>query len=206
MWLYGFAKAVVGAAYRVAFRIRVEGLEHIPREGGVILCGNHFNGNDPIIAGIAAPRRVRFMAKEEIFTWPVIGWLARGVGAFPVKRGQPDRASLKTALDVLAKGGCFGIFPEGTRSRSGQLRKAEPGTAYIALKSGVPVIPFGITSSYKLFGPVLIRFGPPVNLERFQGAKLSGESLELAGQEIMAAIGRLLEPPRHLLVAAGQED
>lgn len=206
MWLYGFARALAKPIYRLMFRIRVEGTEHVPAEGGVILCGNHFNGHDPVVAGIVAPRRVSFMAKEEIFKVPVIGTIARGMGAFPVKRGSADRGSLKRALDLLEGGGCFGIFPEGTRSRTGELQKAEPGTAYIALKSGVPVIPFGITSTYKLFSPLLVRFGPPVNLDRFKGAKLSGESLEAAGQEIMAGIGRLLEPPVHLPVASGQND
>ncbi|MFZ5828084.1 MAG: lysophospholipid acyltransferase family protein [Bacillota bacterium] len=206
MWLYGFAKALVSPIYRTMFRIRVEGLEHIPTEGGVILCGNHFNGHDPLVTGIVSPRPVSFMAKEEIFKWPLVGFLARGVGAFPVKRGAADRSSLKKALEVLANGGCFGIFPEGTRSRTGQLRKAEPGTAYIALKAGVPVIPFGISGTYKLFSPIIVRFGPAVNLDRFKGAKLSGESLDLAGQEIMAAIGRLLVPPVALPVASGQDD
>lgn len=206
MWLYGFGKALVTPIYRTMFRIRVEGLEHVPKEGGAILCGNHFSGHDPLIAGITSPRKVSFMAKEEVFKWPVVGFLARGVGAFPVKRGSADRSSLKKALDILANGGCFGIFPEGTRSKNSQLRKAEPGTAYIALKAGVPVIPFGISSSYRLFSPVLVRFGPPVNLDQFQGAKLSGESLDLAGGEIMAAIGRLLEPPVHLPAVSGQDD
>lgn len=206
MWLYSFGKALVTPIYRLIFRIRVEGLEHVPPEGGVILCGNHFNGHDPLVVGIVSPRKVSFMAKDQIFTWPVVGWLARGLGAFPVKRGTADRASLKKALEVLADGGCFGIFPEGTRSKTGQLRKAEPGTAYIALKAGVPVIPFGISSTYRLFSPVLVRFGPPVNLDQFKGAKLSGDSLEVAGQEIMAAIGRLLEPPVILPLASGQDD
>jgi len=205
MWLYGFAKALVSLIYRPLFRIRVEGLEHIPREGGVILCGNHYNGNDPIITGVTAPRPVSFMAKEEIFKLPVVGFLARGVGAFPVKRGTADRASLKRALEVLEAGGCFGIFPEGTRNRTGLLGKAEPGTAYIALKSGVPVIPFGISGRYKFFQPVTIRYGPPVPLDRFKGAKLTSEALDAAGQEIMGAIGRLLEPPVALPAASGQD-
>ena len=203
MWLYGFAKAVVGFAYRLMYRIEVQGVEHVPSTGGAVLCGNHFDWQDPIIAGIVSPRPVSFMAKEEIFRRPVTGFLARGVGAFPVKRGTADRTSLKRALDVLAGGGCFGIFPEGTRSRTGQLQKPEPGTAYIALKSGVPVIPFGISSTYRLFSPIRVRFGPPVNLDRFQGNKLNAENLEQASQAILDDIGRLLDPP--LSLASGTE-
>lgn len=194
MWLYGFAKAVVGFAYRLAYRIQVEGLEHVPPSGGVILCGNHFNAQDPILIGITAPRPVSFMAKEELFHSWLFGFVVRGLGAFPVRRGTPDRASLKRALEVLESGGCFGIFPEGTRSHTGQLQKPEPGTAYIALKSRVPVVPVGISSSYRLFHPVRVRFGPPVDLAPFHGAKLNGENLEQASQVILEGIGHLLQP------------
>lgn len=204
MWLYRFAKALVNPLYRLAFRVRVEGLENIPTEGGVILCGNHINFSDPIMVGIVAPRPVSFMAKEEIFRNPVLGFVARGVGAFPIKRGQPDRASLKKALEVLHEGGCFGIFPEGTRSHTGHLQKPEPGTAYIALKSGATVVPVGITSTYRLFSTVVVRFGPAVNLDRFKGAKLSGDLLDQASQEIITAIGHQLDP-LPMAVAAGQD-
>lgn len=204
MWLYGFAKAVVGAVFRLLYRVRVEGLEYIPREGGVILCGNHIHIFDPIIVGIVAPRPVSFMAKEEAFHG-FQGFLIRGVGAFPVKRGTADRASLKRAMDLLNGGQCFGIFPEGTRSKSGHLEKPEPGTAYIALKTGSPMIPFGITTDYRLFGPVVIRFGPPVDLDRFHGAKLNGETLETASQEMVTAIGHLLAPSVTLPAASGQD-
>lgn len=194
MWLYGFAKAVVSPLFRLGFRIRVEGVENIPREGGVILFGNHIHYLDPVIVGIAVPRPVSFMAKEEAFRG-LLGFLIRGLGAFPVKRGTADRTSLKRALEILAEGGCFGIFPEGTRSRTGELQKPEPGTAYIGLKAKVPMVPFGITAQYKLFRPVLIRFGPPVNLEEFAGAKLNGATLEAASQVLVDCIRQLVEPP-----------
>ena len=197
MWLYGFGKAAVGILYRMLWRVRTEGLENVPREGGVIIAGNHVNGNDPLFVGITAPRPVSFMAKEEIFGVPGVGFLARGVGAFPVKRGQPDRAALKRSLAVLEDGGCFGIFPEGTRNRTGKLGKAEPGTAYLALKSGAVVVPVGISSTYKLFSPVTLKYGKPVDLTPFMAGKLSSEVLDAAGEAIMAAIGAQLIPPAH---------
>lgn len=188
MWLYSFAKGLLNPLYRVGFRMRVEGLQNVPREGGVILCANHASMHDPIMLGIAAPRPVSFMAKEELFRNPVLRFLVRGLGAFPVRRGHPDRAALKRAFDVLQTGGCFGVFPEGTRIRGGQLGKAEPGTAYMALKTGAAVIPVGISSSYRLFRPTVIRFGRPVDLSGYRAGKLSSEVLEAAGGAIMAAI------------------
>ncbi len=198
MWLYGFARIVLGLGYRLAYRVQAEGREHIPPTGGVILCGNHINAQDPIVIGLACPRPICFMAKEELFRSQLLGFIIKGLGAFPVKRGSADRAALKHALALLEAGCCFGIFPEGTRSRTGELQKPEPGTAYIALKSGVPVIPVGISGSYRLFSPIRVRFGPPVDLDRFRGEKLNGETLEAASQAIADAIAALLDPPSGL--------
>lgn len=206
MWLYGFGRGAISLVYHVLWRIRVEGTENIPANGGVIICGNHVNGNDPLFVGVAATRPVSFMAKEEIFKSPFVGFLARGVGAFPVKRGHPDRAALKRSLDVLEKGGCFGIFPEGTRNRTGKLGKAEPGTAYLALKSGVPVIPVGVSSTYKLFSQVAVKFGPPVDLSPFRTGKLTSETLDAAGEAIMAAIGAQLVPPVTIDTTAPEDE
>ncbi|HEY3366197.1 MAG TPA: lysophospholipid acyltransferase family protein [Symbiobacteriaceae bacterium] len=205
MWLYGFGKVAVGIVYRVLYRVRVEGTENIPADGGVIISGNHMNGNDPLFVGISATRKLAFMAKEEIFKIPFVSFLARGVGAFPVKRGQPDRAALKRTLDLLEQGGGLGIFPEGTRNRSGKLGKAEPGTAYLALKSGVPVIPVGISSTYKWFSPVVIKYGKPVDLEPYRTGKLTSDVLEDAGETIMAAIGAELVPPVAVRVVSERE-
>lgn len=195
MWLYGFAKGVVTPIFRLIYRIQVEGLENIPQEGGAIFCLNHSHVLDPLLVGVFSPRRVSFMAKQEIFTTPVLGTIARGLAAFPVKRGQPDRAALKRAIDLLKGGECFGIFPEGTRSRDGRLRKAEPGTAYLAVKAGAPVIPIGITTTYRIFSPIIVRIGPPVSLGDLSEGKLTGDRLDAAGSAIMTAIGRLVEPP-----------
>lgn len=194
MWLWAFGRAVLLPLYRLLLRVRVEGIEHVPASGGVIICSNHISAHDPPLLGMLSPRLIRFMAKDEIFRVPVIGWLAEhGGGAIAVKRGTPDRAALKQSLEILASGGCFGIFPEGTRSRTGSLGKAEPGTAYLALKSGVAVIPAGFSGTYRLFSSVTLRFGPPVDLSAFQGSRLTGENLDAAGGAIMAAIASLID-------------
>jgi 1-acyl-sn-glycerol-3-phosphate acyltransferase len=197
VWLYRFGKVVVAPIYRLSFRLQIEGLEHLPKNGGVILCGNHFTGHDPLVMGVACPRPVCFMAKQELFQIPIIGFLIRGLGAFPIKRGQPDRAALKKAFELLESGSVFGIFPEGTRNRTGVLAKAEPGAAYLALKSGAVVVPVGISASYKLFSPVYVKFGPRVDLEPFRDGKLTSERLERAGEAIMDGIRSLLVQPEN---------
>lgn len=195
MWLWAFGKAVILPWYRLWLRLVVEGQEHVLAEGGLILCSNHIGAHDPGLLGMFSPRPVIFMAKEEIFKVPVIGWLVRsGTGAFPVRRGTPDRAALKRAADLLEAGGCLGIFPEGTRSKTGHLGKAEPGTAYLALKSGATVVPVGISGSYRLFSRITIRFGPPVDLSAFRTGRLTGEHLDAAGDAIMTAIASLVDP------------
>jgi len=190
---YRFAKWLVGPLYRIAFRMRVEGVENVPMQGGVILCANHSSGHDPVMVGVASPRPVIFMAKEELFRNPFLRVLIRALGAFPVRRGHPDRAALRRALEVLESGGCFGVFPEGTRVRGADLGKAEPGTAYLALKSGATVIPVGVSSSYRLFRPTVVRFGQAVDLSAYQTEKLTSEILRSAGDIIMAAIRNQLD-------------
>jgi 1-acyl-sn-glycerol-3-phosphate acyltransferase len=194
LWLWSIGRAVVLPVYRLLFRIKVEGLENIPRTGGIILCSNHIRAHDPPLLGMLAPRPVRFMAKEELFKVPVVGWFVlHGGGAFPVKRGTADRGALKQSLGVLAQGGCFGIFPEGTRSTTGKMSKLEPGTAYLALKSGATVIPVAFSGTYALFSRLLIRFGKPIDLSAFSGHKLTSETLETAGEVISQGIARQID-------------
>lgn len=193
MFLWPIGKALLWPIYHTVFRIRVEGLENVPKEGGAIICGNHFRAHDPLVMGLHSPRKIHFMAKAELFENPLLRWVIQdGLGSFPVKRGKADLASLKRSIEVLESGECFGIFPEGTRNRIGVLAKAEPGTAYLALKSGAPVIPVGISGTYKLFSPLIIKFGPPVDLSPYKSGRLNSETLEAAGEAIMAGIAAQL--------------
>ena len=127
--------------------MRVEGLNRLPRQGPVILAINHLSMLDPILVGAVVPRVIHFMAKEELFRYPGLGWLLRRVHAFPVRRGQADREALATALQLLRAGEVVGIFPEGTRSADGRLLPLQSGTAFLALKSGATVVPVAIAGT-----------------------------------------------------------
>jgi 1-acyl-sn-glycerol-3-phosphate acyltransferase len=187
---YEFAKAIATPVFRLLYRVRVEGAENVPPTGGVIICANHTRAIDPIFLGIGCPRPIQFMAKQEIFKVPFLGWLVTQLGAFPVDREGNDRGALKRSLEVLESGGCFGIFPEGTRVKSGELGEFHGGTAYLALKAGAQVVPAGITPGYTLFGKVVVRFGAPVDLTEFRTGKMTGAVRDAASQRISEAVAQ----------------
>lgn len=187
--IYRASKALGLAVLSGVFRWEPAGQDNIPSSGPVIICSNHISWWDPVAIGCACPRNVRFMAKEELFRDKVFGSYLRALGAFPVRRGKPDRVALRTALGILSEGGVLGMFPEGTRSRTGELGKPEPGAAVIAIKSGAPVVPAAIVGVYRAGGRVKVRFGKPFLVPPDLGS--SGESILEASRLIMEHIARL---------------
>ena len=165
------AGAVVKPLMRVWFRIRVEGGEHVPGEGPVILASNHRSNMDPVLLASALQRPVAFMAKAELFVGP-LGWIMRWIGQFPVRRGGIDREALRRTDAVLARGSMLGLFPEGTRGDGG-FAAVHPGLAYIVVRQRCPVLPvviFGTERVRRRFGwlpfasPVRIVIGPAIDL------------------------------------------
>jgi 1-acyl-sn-glycerol-3-phosphate acyltransferase len=168
---YRIAAAVVKPLMRSWFRIRLEGHEHVPDEGPVILASNHRSNMDPVLLASAVERPVAFMAKAELFVGP-LGWIMRWIGQFPVRRGGIDREALRRTDAVLARGSMLGLFPEGTRG-DGTFSSVHPGLAYIVVRQRCPVLPVVISGTERVrrrFGwlpfasPVRIVIGPPVDL------------------------------------------
>lgn len=163
---------------RLAFRPVVEGREHVPRHGPVILAVNHLSFLDSILVPLVAPRPVAFLAKAEYFTRSgllgrLIGSTLLGLGAVAVPRGEhrAAQAALETALGVLNNGKAFGIHPEGSRSRDGRLYRGRTGVAWLALASGAPVVPVALLGTERIQpvgarlprpGRVTVRFGAPL--------------------------------------------
>lgn len=192
--MYWLARNLLYGCIRLLFRLRIEGREHLPPSGPVILYANHGSWLDIPLLGAASNRIIRFMAKAELFRVPVLGALIRFLGAFPVHRGEADRQAVKQALAILKEGGVLGIFPEGTRSKTGQIGRAEPGTAYLLWKSGAIAVPVGISSRYGLFGPIVVRVGPPLDVTDLLPARPTADDLQKAADRMMAAAADLLVP------------
>jgi len=184
--LYEVMHTVVPPVAKVVWRPTVEGLENLPTTGPVIVASNHRSFADSMVIPIVTPRQVVFLAKEDYFTGTgVKGALQRawfeGMGMVPVDRDDTKAAlaSLDIALDVLRQGKAFGIYPEGTRSRDGRLYRGRTGVAHLALTSGAPVVPVGLTGTEHLqpvgstlprLAKVTVRFGAPLRFEsRYDG-------------------------------------
>src|SRR5918998_2000 len=131
------------------FRLRRLGREHIP-EGGVVLAANHRSFLDPFAIGYCLPRPIYFVAKQELFENPLLGWLLNCMGAFPIRRGESDEESMDTAVELLDRGDAVVIFPEGTRIQAGSLGKPKRGVGRLALQSGAPVVPVAVAGSERV--------------------------------------------------------
>ena len=192
--LYRFSQIVFRLLFYTVFRTRVYGRENIPKEGAVILAANHASNIDPPLMASLIERPVSYMAKIELFENPIFGAAIRRCHAFPVKRGASDRGAIKAAVTVLKEGHMLGLFPEGTRSKTGELQKAEAGIALIASMTGAPIVPVAILNSHRIFAnggllPQLrIMYGAPIS---FQGDRKSKEALDAFSAEIMAHIARM---------------
>lgn len=156
---------------------KLVGAEKIPADGKVILCANHLSNWDPVLLLLSQPRRIAFMAKEELFRFKPLGWLLRHVfGAFPVARGKGDTGALDAGAEAIENGDMMGIFPEGTRSRDGRLMRFKSGAALIAARTGASVLPVGIDRRAKAFRRVTVTVGDLITPEELH---LTGDTPDL---------------------------
>ena len=186
---YRFARAILRALFAVVYPLTMRGAEHLPASGAAILCGNHKSLLDPLAAGVAVRRPVRFMAKAELFRVPGLSALILWLGSFPVNRGNADMAAVRTSLSILKEGGVLGIFPQGGRELK-ERRGMETGVALIALKSGAPVVPMRFLDRFRPFRRNTLIIGEPVDLSGFS-IRDGSEALAGATRKIEAAVEAL---------------
>lgn len=211
-WPRSLVRAVVLLLVRLVLSLRVSGYEHVPSSGAFLLVANHLHNADPVLIQAVLTRPVHFMAKEELFRVPVVAQIVRLVGSFPVNRQRPGRAAIRQAQLLLHHGVPVGMFPEGTRSKSGQLAPAYAGAGAIAIAAGCPILPVAIVGTEQLPGGagseyqradsrrrlrprVVIRFGEPFELP---SAVLDSPRASAAATALMMArIASLLPAAYH---------
>lgn len=188
---YWFARTVVYIWLHIRFRIRITGLENIP-DKGCILAMNHISNYDPPLVGTHTPRKMYFMAKQELFANRLFAAALRKLGAFPIDRGNADIRSLRHTLKLVQEGKIFSIFIEGTRSKTGEMQIPKKGVGFIASKSKAPVIPTYIyVNKQGWFGRTGVIFGSALS---FDGEK----DYEAITGKISAAIKQLAQEKQRL--------
>jgi 1-acyl-sn-glycerol-3-phosphate acyltransferase len=193
-------------------RVTVEGdTESIPRQGPVILASNHISNADPVIIGAwltpRLGRRIHWLGKKEMFEWPVVGWMARNGGVVPVDRGAADIDAFRLAQRVLAAGQVLMVFPEGTRSPTGELQTPKDGLAMLALRTNATIVPIGVSNTDRVWkkgsflprpgGHATMRIGEPFKVGDLLPPEIDRKAAKgLATTLIMQRIAALLDP-RH---------
>jgi len=197
-WTYTFVRILLSLPTLLIYRVRVIGTENVPREGALILAPNHFSQMDHFFIGLYLRRKVRFMAKSQMFGPPVLTYVYKHGGVFPVRRGHHDEEAMKTAFTILGQGEMLLVYAEGGRSRSGRLKEVKPGIGRIALESGAPVVPVAIQGSEKVrrwkrltFPKVTVKFGEPLRFPT-EEAPSRERQLEVA-EQIFAPVRGMYE-------------
>ncbi|HBY99217.1 MAG: 1-acyl-sn-glycerol-3-phosphate acyltransferase [Ardenticatenaceae bacterium] len=208
--VYSMLRTLVRGILRLIVRVHAEGMENIPRDESLLLCINHLHLFDPPVVMAFMPQTVSVMvASKYAPLHNPIGWILRLVDVVFVNRGEVDRQALKGVLERLKAGRTVGVAPEGTRSRTGMLQPGKEGAAYIALKSGVRVLPVAIWGVEQILpaltrlrrAEVNIRFGEPFGLE-VDPSLTRGAQLEQGTRQIMLALARMLPPAYRGVYAA----
>lgn len=186
--MYKFLSALVSGFVRLIFRIKVVNPENMPESGACIACFNHLSFWDPVVIGVGIKRRIRFLAKAELFKVPLLGWFLKTIGTVPLKRGSGDLGAMRASLNILKNDEALGIFPTGTREKKHKNAPARSGVAFIAVKSAAPAVPVYINANYRIFSKVELIIGKPIDFSQYKGAKVSSEKLDELAAEIYDSV------------------
>jgi 1-acyl-sn-glycerol-3-phosphate acyltransferase len=188
-FVYEIVRLILTPVMLVFYRTACIQVDNVPRSGPVLLAPNHFSQMDHFFCGMYLRRKIRFMAKSQLFANRVLNWIFFHGGVFPVRRGHRDQEAFITAHAILDKGGCVLMYAEGGRSRSRNLGEPKPGIGRLALESGVPVVPIAIHGSAGVrgwtrfrFPKVTVQYGEPITFDRVDSP--TREQSAEAAQEI----------------------
>ncbi len=192
------SQVIIFPIYKLLFRGILVGRENIPKQGSFILVSNHGSLFDPPLLGHAVGRNISFMAKSELFSIPLLGYIIKACGAYPVKRGMADKNTIKIACEKLSNNKSIGIFIDGTRQKDGRVNKPKQGAALLAFKNQKLLLPVAIINSHKLvrfrfcipfFTKIVIKVGKPINPPKFS----SKDKLAIVTRSLQESINNMLD-------------
>ena len=181
MSFYNVAIKAVHVILRVFWLFKIKGKENVPQDGAFLLCSNHRSFMDPVLIAAGSKRQLTFMAKDELFSVPVLGRLIKALGAFPIKRGKGDAAAVMATLKILKHGGATLIFPEGTRMKKGERKQINPGIIRLAMQSNVPILPAYVNVNS-------VTYGPPISYDEFEDRMKDNDAMQRLADELIDTI------------------
>ena len=171
MSAYKIVRGILTVFIKVCFRVKYYGLENLPKDNGYIFCANHIGMTDPLLLACNKNIEFHFIAKEELIKIPVLGWILKKVNVIPIKRGSGDLGAMKKGIEVLNNKKSLIIFPEGTRSKTGEMGEAKNGMALLVKKTGCGVVPCAIVGKPNFFKKSKVVYGEPIPAGFFDGEK-----------------------------------
>lgn len=205
--LYGFSRWLIRLLLRLKYGFKVEGGDSVPATGGIIVAANHCSYLDPPVLACALKRRVRFMARDTLFSNAFARWYFPRVGVIPLDRTRGDLAALRKAISLLKEGHAVALYPEGTRSPDGKLQEAKGGIGFLIAKGGVPVVPMHISGTYEALpkgqgklakSRISVRIGEPISPDEMSAAMTAKNDYDSVARLVMQRIAALvpaLPPP-----------
>lgn len=173
---------------KLVYRVKIEGIENVPKNSACIICGNHVHALDAPALIASTSRKIRFMAKQELWKSTGFKFMAWIFDVFPVARGQKDTEAVKTSMKILKSNEILGMYPEGTRNGMERGIKPKNGAVNLAIRMNVPIIPFGVSGSFKPFTKVIYRFGEPMNFNEYKDDAKNKEVVDSLTKEVMEKV------------------
>lgn len=181
-------KTICFIVAKIVYRVKIEGIENVPKNSACIICGNHVHALDAPALIASTSRKIRFMAKQEL--WKSVGFkfMAWIFEVFPVARGHKDTEAIKTSMKILKSNEILGMYPEGTRNGIERGIKPKNGAVNLAIRMNVPIIPFGVSGSFKPFTKVVYRFGEPMNFSNYKDDAKNKEIVDGLTSKVMSRV------------------
>ncbi len=161
--IYKIAQTLAKICYRLVFGLRIFGAENLPKEGGALICANHISNFDPPAISAAISRKVRFLAKKELFKNRLFGKIILALGATPLDRGGMDTSAVRKSIAILKNNELLLLFPQGTRREDLKKEQFKDGAATLAVMANVPIVPVCIVGKYRPFGGLRVYIGQPIS-------------------------------------------